>query len=180
MRLLIDFGGFRHASAAPHRLASWVQDLGSAVTQQLHPTLQVSRWPVGIVPTDSACCREHLDGIDFTAPLPLQITSATNQDLEGVAKFTVQPGDELGVLPVGHAGLHILQQTHPTFHSTRVTPPANAELCMIDCSCDIPHVSIRATNLIAEGSEIIVAEVRNVTRAINHTQFSISGRRNPR
>ena len=29
---------------------------------------------------------------------------------------------------------------------------------MLDCSCDIPHVSIRATNLIAEGSEIIVSE----------------------
>ena len=31
---------------------------------------------------------------------------------------------------------------------------------MLDCSCDIPHVSIRATNLIAEGSEIIVAELQ--------------------
>ena len=159
-RLLIDFGGFHHASATSHRLASWIQDLGSAVTQQLHPTLQVSRWPVGINPTNNTCCREHVDGIEFTAPLPLQITSATNQDLAGVAKSTVQPGDELGVLPVGHAGLHILQQTHPTFYSTRITPPANAELYMLDCSCDIPHVSIRATNLIAEGSEIIVAEVQ--------------------
>ena len=137
-RMLLDFGGFRHASAAPHRLASWIQDLGSAVTQQLHPTLQVSRWPVGINPTNNTCCREHVDGIEFTAPLPLQITSATNQDLAGVAKSTVQPGDELGVLPVGHDGLHILQQTHPTFYSTRITPPANAELYMLDCSCDIP------------------------------------------
>ena len=105
-RLLIDFGGFRQASAAPHKLARWVHDLGSAGPQQLHPTLQVGRWPVGIVPTDCTHCREHLDGIDFTAPLPLQITSATNQDLEGLAKSTAQPGDELGVLPVGHA-LHL-------------------------------------------------------------------------
>ena len=159
-RLLIDFGGFQHASSTPRKPANWIQDLGSAVTLQLHPTLQVHRWPVGVNPLNESGCKEHLDGIEFTAPLPLQITSATNQDLAGIAKSTVQPGDEIGVLPVGHAGLHILQQTHPTFYSTRITPPANAELCMLDCSCDIPHVSIRATNLIAEGSEIIVAELQ--------------------
>ena len=90
-RLLFDFGGFRHASAVPHKLACWIQDLGSAVSQQLHPTLSVERWPIGINHNDSTSCREHLDGIDFTAPLPLQITSATNQDLEGITKFTVKP-----------------------------------------------------------------------------------------
>ena len=107
-RLLIDFGGFQHASATPRKVASWIQDLGSAVTLQLHPTLQVNRWTVGINPLNDSCCREHLDGIEFTAPLPLQITSATNQDLAGVTKSTVQPGDEMGVLPEVHAGLHIL------------------------------------------------------------------------
>ena len=144
-------------STISHKLACWVQDLGSAVTQQLHPILPVERWPLGIHRNDFTGCREHLDGIDFTAPLPLQITSATNQDLEGVTKFTAQPGDELGVLPVVHAGLHILQQTHYSFHSARVTPPANAEICMIECQCEIPHVSIRATHLISEGSEIVDA-----------------------
>ena len=157
-RLLIDFGGFQHASATQRKLVNWIQDLGSAVTLQLHPTLQVHRWPVGVNPLNETGCKEHLDGLEFTAPLPLQITSATNQDLAGIAKATVQPGDEIGVLPVGHAGLHILQQSHPTFYHTRILPPSNAELCMLDCSCDIPHVSIRATNVIAEGSEVIVSE----------------------
>lgn len=157
-RLLIDFGGFQHASATQRKLANWIQDLGSAVTLQLHPTLQVHRWPVGINPLDAAGCKEHLDCLEFTAPLPLQITSATNQDLAGIAKTTVQPGDELGVLPVGHAGLHILQQTHPSFYSNSILPPSNAELCLLDCACDIPHVIIRATNVIAEGSEVIVSQ----------------------
>ena len=112
---------------------------------QLHPTLQVGRLPLGIVHTDATGCREHLDGIHFTALLPLQI------NLEGVTKSTVQPGDELGGLPVGHTGLHILQQTHPSFHSAAFfpwvgpvvfLPCASALSCLCSCigGCSAPSV----------------------------------------
>ena len=109
-------------------MSRWIQELGSAVQMALHPLVKRRQWPHAISSTEERTCKEHLAGLEFTAPLPLNITSAVAGDYAGLAAQDTTPETVLGIVPVGFPGLNVLQQNMDAAAAAQVPPTPNAKL----------------------------------------------------
>ena len=79
-------------------------------------------------------------------------------DVGGLARVAVDSGEVLGTISVGHPSLRYLSSDGNEAMKMFVPQRPNAQLQPCNCSCDISHVDIVATKLIAEGAAIIVNE----------------------
>ena len=79
-------------------------------------------------------------------------------DVGGIARVAVEQGEVLGTVSVGHPSLRYLFSSADETLRVLVPQKPNALLRPCNCSCDIPHVDIVSTELIAEGAEVIVSD----------------------
>ena len=79
-------------------------------------------------------------------------------DVGGIARVAVEQGEVLGTISVGHPSLRYLFSSASETLRVLVPQKPNALLQPCNCSCDIPHVDIVATELIAEGAAVIVSD----------------------
>ena len=157
-RLLLDMGGFQHGEMIQQSTAWWIQSLGSAVSRALHPTVRAVPWPDPTQDASPGNCHEHLDKVLFNSPLPFSVGAVVAPDVGGMARCAVKQGEVLGTVSVGHPSLRYLSSgANETLRMLAPQKP-NALLRPCDCSCDIPHVDIVATELIAEGAAVIVSD----------------------
>ena len=149
-------GGFQHGEIIQQSTAWWIQSLGSAVSRVLHPTVRATPWPDLIQDAVPGQCHEHLDKVLFNSPLPFSVGAVVAPDVGGTARSAVAQGEVLGTVSVGHPSLrYLLSGADETLRMLTPQKP-NALLRPCDCNCDIPHVDIVATELIAEGAAVIV------------------------
>ena len=157
-RMLLDMGGFQHGEMIQQSTAWWIQSLGSAVSRVLHPTVAAIPWPDPTQDAKPGSCQEHLDKIVFSSPLPFSVGAVVSPDIGGIARAAVNIGDVLGTISVGHPSLRYLSSEANETMKMFVPQRPNAQLRPCNCDCDIPHIDIVATELIAEGAAVIVDE----------------------
>ena len=97
----------------------------------------------------------HLDKLTFDSPLPFSIGAVVAPDVGGIARVTLEQGEVLGTVSVGHSSLRHHSSSADETLRVLVPQKPNALLRACNCSCDIPHVDIIATELIAEGAEVV-------------------------
>ena len=151
-------GGFQHGEPIQQSTAWWIQSLGCAVSHALHPTVGAVRWPDPTQDALSGTCHEHLDKLLFDSPLPFTVGAVVAPDLGGFARATVEQGEVLGTVSVGHPSLRYLSSNTDEILRVLVPQKPNALLRPCNCNCDIPHVDIVATELIAEGAEVVLGD----------------------
>ena len=94
----------------------------------------------------------------FNSPLPFSVGAVVAPDVGGIARVAVGQGEVLGTVSVGHPSLRYLFSSASETLRVLVPQKPNALLQPCNCSCDIPHVDIVATELIAEGAAVIVSD----------------------